>query len=361
MNLVANQDEPWLEPWCTEGLESVEQCPVCGELERKILHTDLVDNVFRVSTGKWCLWKCTKCQSAYLDPRPTRETIHLAYASYYTHKPVNSKDDYAKLSPLRKLRRSLVNGYTNWRYGTNAVPSMRLGVLVAFFLPNLKRILDREYRHLPRIPNGGGTLLDVGCGDGSFLSLARTCGWDVTGLEPDPKAVKNARSHGLTVYEGGIEYFSGETEIFDVITLNHVIEHVGEPSAVLKACHTLLKPSGQLWLETPNIESSGHAFFQKNWRGLEVPRHLVLFNRSSLSQAIINAGFMAPQNCNRPSPSAGMFQASFAIANGQSPYEAMAISKKLLRQAKLASLVEIFIPSRREFLLVKTRKAKGKK
>lgn len=346
----------WQNEWPIDGLDYLGCCPVCGCTDRSVLHEELVDNVFFCAPGKWTQWKCAKCSSAYLDPRPTQATIHHAYANYYTHQEAARKGDYASLSPFRKLRRRLVNGYTNWRYSTHNRPSSAFGVIAAFLMPNLKRVLDLQYRHLPKLPKGSGVLLDVGCGDGSFLSRARTCGWDVVGLDPDPKAAANAAQQGLTVYEGGIEYFDGKTELFDVITLNHVIEHVHDPVKVLKTCHALLKPGGQLWLETPNIDSFGHARFQKNWRGLETPRHLVLFNRHSLKQAFTNAGFPAPQDWARPSPCAGMFQASFAMVHGHSPNEAVAVPKALQLQAAIAAFAEMLLPSRREFMTVSARK-----
>ena len=348
---------PWNSPWPDDGLEHLGQCPVCRSEHRKLLHKDIIDNVFFCAYGKWTLWRCANCESSYLDPRPTQDTIHLAYANYYTHQDVNKKDDYTSLNLFRKLRRRLVNGYTNWRYSSNAVPSSALGALVAFVIPSLKKVLDRQYRHMPRPPDVGGRLLDVGCGDGSFLSLARSCGWDVIGLDPDPEAATNAAKQGLTVYEGGIEYFDGKTELFDVITMCHVIEHVHDPVNVLKICHSLLKPGGQLWLETPNIDSLGHARFQENWRGLETPRHLVLFNRRSLNQAFVDAGFSAPHDCVRPSPHAGMFESSFAMEQGFSPYQRVAIPKVLKWQASIASYVVKLLPSRREFLTVAARKA----
>jgi 2-polyprenyl-3-methyl-5-hydroxy-6-metoxy-1,4-benzoquinol methylase len=356
---AAPPDEPWAKPWPTNELESVNQCPVCGEASRTLLHADMVDNSFRAALGKWTLWTCAKCRSAYLDPRPTPATMHRAYVNYYTHQQTTGKDDYTALSPLRKLRRRLVNGYTNWRYGTQALPSSPFGVLAAHAMPSVKKVLDREYRHLPKRPPGDGRLLDVGCGDGSFLSLARTCGWKVVGLDPDPMAVANAASQGLTVHEGGIEYFDGQTELFDVITLNHVIEHVYEPFEVLKRCHVLLKPGGQLWLETPNIDSFGHARFQKNWRGLEAPRHLALFNRHSLGHALVSAGFPSTQDRRCPSPCAGMYRASYAMQHGHSPYDGMAMPKALKLQATLAAVAEMVFPSRREFLTVAARRAES--
>lgn len=349
---------PWTQDWPVDELERVPICPICGSMKRTVLHEHLVDNVFFAAPGKWTLQGCRQCGGAYLDPRPSPAFIHRAYANYYTHQQTASNDDYADLSSLRKLRRRLVNGYTNWRYSTSAQPASKLGVLTAFAMPNLKRVLDRKYRHLPRLPQCGGQLLDVGCGDGSFLALARTCGWDVVGLDPDPKAVANAVRHGVTAHVGGIEYFDGQNDLFDVITLNHVIEHVYEPDKVLMACHALLKPGGLLWLETPNIRSFGHARFQKNWRGLETPRHLVLFSRHSLVQALLSAGFYAPQDRARPSACTAMFQASFAIERGLSPADAPAMPRTLQWLAAVAAIVERLIPSRQEFLTVTAHKIK---
>lgn len=349
-------DAPWNTPWTESDLESVPACPICGSVERFILHDGLIDNVFFCASGKWTLWKCAKCSGAYLNPRPSRGTIHLAYATYYTHQQVSERNEYSSLSTFHKLRRQVVNGYTNWRFSTHAVPSTVLGVLAAFVIPNFKTIIDRQFRHMPKLPRGGAKLLDIGCGNGSFLSLARTCGWEVVGLDPDLKAVANAGKQGLTVYQGGIEYFDGKTELFDVITLNHVIEHVHDPVKVLKVCHALLKPGGQLWLATPNIDSFGHARFHKNWRGLETPRHLVLFNRQSLCQAIVSAGFPAPRDQPQQSNCAGMFKASFAMEQGHSPYQDLVIPKLLQWQIFKAGYAEAILPSRQEFLCVTTRK-----
>lgn len=348
---------PRQKAWPLEDLESLAHCPVCTEAQRQLLHSDLVDNTFLAAPGKWTLWQCTKCRSAYLDPRPTQATIHRAYASYYTHKKATSKEGYDSLTRFRKLRRRLVNGYTNWRFGTRATPSSKFGVLAAYAVPRLKKMLDREYRHLPRLPKGGGRLLDVGCGDGLFLCRARDCGWDAIGLDPDPQAVANAVSHGLTVYEGDIEYFTGQSELFDVITLSHVIEHVFDPVKMLAQCWTLLKPGGQVWIETPNINSFGYARFQADWRGLEAPRHLVLLNRYSMDHVLRRAGFLAPGDRGRQSACSDMFRASLSIQRGSGLNADVLIPWSLRLQLSIAVFAEKFCPRRREFLTVAAEKA----
>jgi SAM-dependent methyltransferase len=149
-------------------------------------------------------------------------------------------------------------------------------------------------RELPKRA-GRPRLLDVGFGDASFLRAMGAAGWEVAGLEFDPKAVEAARDLGLEVAEATLETAPYEPGSFDAITLSHVIEHLHDPVAALKTCFRLLRPGGMLWLATPNLDSPGHRRFGANWFGLDPPRHLVLFNRRALERALGAAGFGPPE------------------------------------------------------------------
>ncbi len=186
--------------------------------------------------------------------------------------------------------RILGNGYRNSRYGTRFLPANRVGNVLFKFLPNARLSFDRQLRYLPRLP-AGGRLLDLGFGSGAFLELAREGGWTVTGADPDPIVVETARERGLDVRQGGIEAFSDQTGSFDVVTLSHVIEHVPNPQDTLKSAYNLLKPGGTLWICTPNLAGPGHRQFGRHWRGLEPPRHLVIFNRRALLKCAASLGF----------------------------------------------------------------------
>lgn len=342
---------PWLSPWPATELCPVEACPVCGSADRTLLHKDLIDNIFYCAPGKWTSWSCSSCGSAYLDPRPSPASIHLAYETYYTHEGAGpGKADYADLSPLRKLRRRLVNGYANWRFSTGETPASSLGILVILLAWAYRRALASEYRHLPRLPAGGGALLDIGCGGGSFLRIAQSCGWQVTGLDPDPKVVASSRAQGWNMLQGGVEQFDGKEGLFDVITMSHVIEHVHEPVAVMKTCHRLLKPGGRLWLQTPNIDSLGHRHYGHNWRGLEPPRHLVLFNRRSLRLGLSSAGFDRIEDRTTCSPLTGMTKASEAIKRGQLIDDEVPLDSAQKWRLRTHKFVAAINPARREFL-----------
>jgi 2-polyprenyl-3-methyl-5-hydroxy-6-metoxy-1,4-benzoquinol methylase len=306
------------------------------------------------------MWRCGSCGSAYLGPRPNEVTVHQAYLNYYTHRPVPPPRSEATKQPatlLKQLRQSLAHGYARSRYGLPDKPSSRWGVVAALLLPLRRRGVDREFRHLPGKPDeSSGKLLDVGCGEGSFLAVAKRCGWAVVGLEPDPKAALVAQQRGLDIVNSGLEGLESQSGSFDVITLSHVIEHMHEPLETLRSCNRLLKPGGQLWIETPNIDSLGHRVFGRHWRGLEAPRHLVLFSRSSLVWALSQAGFGRVLTLPMPSPRRWLFECSWAMLQGALPEDAMALPKALRRQALWADFRELCLLEAPEFLTVSARK-----
>jgi 2-polyprenyl-3-methyl-5-hydroxy-6-metoxy-1,4-benzoquinol methylase len=345
----ATFNEP-AQDWPEAGLESVGDCPVCKSDSHTLLYDGLSDRVFRCAPGTWTLYRCSACRSAYLDPRPTADTVHLAYRQYFTHVP-DVRSAMRDLGWFRQLQRILANGYRNERFGTNDRPSTRLGVWAAALLPSQRARIEREARNLPR-PVPGARLLDVGCGNGGFLEFASRAGWHVMGVDPDPRAVSAARSRGLNVRLGSVESLESAHALFDVITLSHVIEHVHEPLALLRACHRLLKPEGWIWVETPNIDSLGHGRYGPNWRALEVPRHLVLFNIDSLHRALKAVGFGKIELQPYFPLCESVFAASEAMARGRDPHTSV-LSSEGRRAARGAERKARLDPGAREFITMK--------
>ncbi|MDH5184910.1 MAG: methyltransferase domain-containing protein, partial [Gammaproteobacteria bacterium] len=187
--------------WPADGLEAVPNCPVCGTNKRKVLHEGLTDRVFFCAPGKWNMYRCESCATAYLDPRPTAETIGLAYQNYFTH---NEELGFSSLNFVQKIRRRFANGYRNYHYGTNDYPASFFGIIAAMLMPAGRAVINAGMRHLPKV-QAGMRLLDLGCGSGAFLLRARSAGWAVVGVDFDPKAVKAACSQGLDVRLGGVE------------------------------------------------------------------------------------------------------------------------------------------------------------
>lgn len=341
-------------PWPQADLEAVPYCPVCGSAERSLLYKGLTDRVFCVADGAWDLYRCAQCTSGYLDPRPTPESIDRAYAAYYTH-DVEDHPIVRRKGRIRSLLHDLINGYQNRRYGLQRSPALSIGRWLLPLLPSLRTAADAECRHLPQLPAGGGRLLDVGCGNGGFLMLANQAGWQVEGLDFDASAVHAARSRGLEVHHGGIEVLDERSGCYDVITLCHVIEHVHDPVATLRRLRVLLKPGGVLWLDTPNLSSLGALRFGPHWRGLETPRHLVLFSPASMKKALTKAGFHSFRRYWRGLSLFNVFAPSEALARGESANDASHQGRPPLRDV-LAELREMVQPTRREFLTLSARK-----
>jgi len=102
----------------------------------------------------------------------------------------------------------------------------------------------------------GGKLLDVGCGPGVFLSLAKERGWDVTGVDVSPFAVSYASgSLGHNAIAGELEEVGFPEKYFDVVTLWDVIEHLPAPIRTLREVHRVLKDDGLVFVDTPNERS----------------------------------------------------------------------------------------------------------
>ena len=265
-------------------LESCTCCPVCGSLEFMQMYGGLEDGVFNF-VSKSDMQHCNICNSAFLNPRITEDTIGFAYSNYYTHV---EKKNRANKSILYKIWNLVLNDYVNLKYNIGYDSFIfRVGFILYFF-PKIRRVIDRDYRGLSKSKRL--SILDVGCGDGTFLELAQNAGHEVMGVDPDIKALHNARRKNLNVTQGDIFSISN-LEYYDAIFLSHVIEHVHYPEKVVSQAYKLLKPNGYIWIETPNIESFGNRYFSKFWRGLEPPRHLVIFNWGSIENLLVNIGF----------------------------------------------------------------------
>jgi 2-polyprenyl-3-methyl-5-hydroxy-6-metoxy-1,4-benzoquinol methylase len=249
-------------------------CFLCGG-EGRLLHRGLEDRVFG-APGLWDLVQCSTpdCDLTWLAMMPLPEDLGLAYVSYYTHGAMEA-------TGMQRLPRPLV------------AKRLLLQALHRRFLWRSGLMLEQhelDTMTLRAVPPG--RLLDVGCGSGMLLQRMRIAGWEVEGVDLDEKAIVRAwREYGVVVRHGDLHAACYPDGSFDAVTLNHVIEHVHDPIALLVECRRILRSDGRLILVTPNIASWGHARFGRNWRGLEPPRHLHLFSPKTLAETARRAGF----------------------------------------------------------------------
>ncbi len=336
--------------WPTSGLEACPACPACGATARSPWFADLADRLYGCAPGLWTSYRCARCGAAYLDPRPTRETIGQAYDGYYTHAAPTPPDT----QPAGSWRRALRHGYLNRRFGLSLSGASSLGPVLVPLVPGLAA-RQRRWARLAR-PRDRATLLDVGSGSGAAVAHFRDLGWDAVGIDVDPAAVSAAQRSDLPVTEAEITALAGSAR-FDAITMSHSIEHLHHPGQALTAAHRLLGPAGVLQLITPNASSWGRRVYGSDWLGLDPPRHLVVFTPRAITLALGEAGFGSIRFHRAYREPAWYFQASEALRRGR-PWTEHGKPRPLARLVlALSRLCASALPRLGEELVVTARKS----
>ncbi|ACD82622.1 class I SAM-dependent methyltransferase [Candidatus Methylacidiphilum infernorum] len=262
------------------SLEAVPFCPVCGG-EGKMTFKEVGDPLGSIP-GRWSYKSCQSCFSMWMDPKPIKEDIPKLYPrDYYTHEKVDesywierSKSFISKAWQKIWVSELSGMGYSK-ELASHGLKSTRLGQLLALF-PPIKMAARAECRFLPASMRG--KVLDVGCGNGCFLYFMKKLGWEVQGVEPDPRAAQICKDLGIEVFQAPIEECPLEKDHYEAITLSHVIEHLSDPKEVLLKLFSSLKPGGMLVSVSPNPVGQWARAFGPAWRGLDPPRHLVLIS-----------------------------------------------------------------------------------
>lgn len=279
--------------------EEANSCILCSRIGTPA-YVGLRDYTFGTA-GQWHYRECRPCGLLWLSPRPVLSSMGQFYTNYLTHGPKTDHASARRVYDRFKLalwRRALRQERSDQDWWWDQI------VRVASADPFVREIGQMGTMYLGA--SKPGKLLDVGCGNGSFLSLMRSAGWDVSGIEPDPKAADLARQRlGIPIRGGELFEAGFGAGSFDAVTLQHVIEHVHDPIGVLSECRRILKPKGQLVIVTPNLQSVGHKWFRSDWRGLEPPRHLHIFSSRALERAVEMAGMRI--ELHRTSGRAGAF------------------------------------------------------
>jgi SAM-dependent methyltransferase len=236
----------------------VRTCPLCGSsrLRRLAKPSHTIGNAtFGPYLDEFGICRC-KCGLEFSNPRPASALLESFYGSqsYNCHRMNRSPDRGRKAHSLLDLIS---------RYG--------------------------PYGPLKRF-------LDFGCGGGYLLDHALNAGWSALGFDVGEAALENCRRNNLPVTNQFGELAPGS---FDVIIMNHVLEHVEEPEGLLKALGKLLTPQGKLVIEVPNVRSararlsypvfSRHAGFDDRHRAF--PIHLWYFTPETMRRLLRNLGF----------------------------------------------------------------------
>ena len=174
-------------------------------------------------------------------------------------------------------------------YGLPTNPVLRR-LATALFERRYRRALATEPFSLlaTRAP---GRLLDVGSGRGDLGVVFGRLGWRVTGIEPSPQAVAEARQRGVETEEGTLTATPPREGGYDAVVFNHSLEHVVEPLEDLSVALELLQPGGLVLITLPNFGSWQARRFGSQWFHLDLPRHRAHFTDSGLEALLRRTGF----------------------------------------------------------------------
>jgi SAM-dependent methyltransferase len=212
-------------------------CPACSNRLESYLR-----GVSDAVTGlQFNVLKCPACGMGITDPAPHRLQPHYA-------------------------------GYHGQRHGLTA------------------RLCDRRRIALVTKMTGPGVgrrLLDIGCGEGTFLLAARKRGWEAMGTELNAAP---ARRRGLNVFRTLDE--CAEHGPFGCITLWHSLEHMPDPRAVIAQIRGLVADDGFVLIAVPDFEGLQSRTFGSSWLHLDVPRHLYHFTATSIDGMLHQSEFV---------------------------------------------------------------------
>lgn len=131
---------------------------------------------------------------------------------------------------------------------------------------------------------------------GFLLAEFSKDGWDVLGIEPDKGYCQFIKKHhNLEALPTILEHSEVAAESIDVVIFLHVIEHLPDPLATLKAVHRVLKPGGHVVIETPRYDSLMFRMLRHRERSLSCDGHIYFFTTDTLRRLYQAAGFVERQ------------------------------------------------------------------
>jgi 2-polyprenyl-3-methyl-5-hydroxy-6-metoxy-1,4-benzoquinol methylase len=184
------------------------------------------------------------------------------------------------------------------------------------------------------------TVLELGCGHGSFVALLRQTGYEASGVEMSPWVVTFGReTFGVPVQTGPVESLDLPAASLDAICLMDVLEHLPDPMATMRHCLELLKPEGFLLVQTPcfkvdksyeELAKSKDVFLEQ----LKPREHLYIFSESSAAKLFQQLG---AKHIRREPAIFAHYDMFFAVSRSELPIN----SQQVIESSLLAT------PSRR--------------
>src|SRR4030042_2058514 len=221
-------------------------CNICGNDVVQTIY-DLKINM-KNKISYFSVVECGKCGLLFIHPLPgAKEVIESYPEDYYAWK----NESESKLKKL--LKRIIFEECGNYPQPRSIFMVKMLRKVIAF-LGRSSVSITIPFQEKQRI-------LDVGCGSGHMLEWLSLYNYELCGVDISDYAIKCAKKKGFNVQCGELKDVHYPSAYFDIIVLNHVIEHVRDPFGLIKEIRRILKPHATVIIGIPNIESYDHRVF----------------------------------------------------------------------------------------------------
>ena len=211
--------------------------------------------------GEFNVIRCKTCELMRTNPRPTPDSIGFYYPKTY--------------GPWVKPSKSPSSSKEKQRLAWKRI---------------IKTILfGKPLATTPPLPPG--SLLEIGCGSGSFMHSMALKGWQVQGIEYSSQAGKAVKELGYPIHVGPLESAPPPKEPVDLIVGWQVLEHLHHPLLSLNKMAQWVKPEGYLVLSTPNAASFDFKLFKTRWYALQLPTHLYHFTPTTAAKTLAASGW----------------------------------------------------------------------
>lgn len=153
-----------------------------------------------------------------------------------------------------------------------------------------RNIFQKRFELIKKYHLAGGTktVLDIGCSNGVFLDLF--AGSETWGVEPSGSG-NVAKKKGHKIIKDYFEKAKLSKDYFNLVVLNHTLEHMDNPKQVLKKIDTVLKDEGIVFIDVPNHGSLSSKLLGKRWPYLLPLEHKSQFTKESLTKLLEDTGF----------------------------------------------------------------------
>jgi 2-polyprenyl-3-methyl-5-hydroxy-6-metoxy-1,4-benzoquinol methylase len=212
--------------------------------------------------GFYNVYRCESCGHMHLDHRFSPTELANLYTEYYPRGTYSV--DQHRVPPVPR-------GLGAWLRGDRCA--------AFYWVPERVRVLD------------------IGCGYCESLGYHKARGCEVYGVEADANARTIADAFGYTVHIGLFDPSLYQTEYFDFVTLDQVIEHVTDPKEFLAGVARVLKPGGTVVVSTPNPSGFGRRLFGARWIHWHIPYHLQYFTLHSMRLLAETVGLEVRAQC----------------------------------------------------------------